>query len=535
MLRFGKAFTKFTSRFHRNINHITPLKSISNRSKILGCGGVLLGVSSAGYLYIIEAQTLDTEQIPFQLAHPDIHRALGELLGPDRYCTDPLELDQHGKEMSGYAKRGNPQAVVYPLTTEEVQEVVKLCASRKIPIVPYGAGTSLEGHTIAQKGGVTINCTMMNNVISVNEKDMDCVVQPGVGWVELNTYLEQYKLFLGVDPAPGACIGGMCATCCSGTNAVRYGTMKNQVLNLTVVMADGSVLKTGQRARKSSAGYDLARVFVGSEGTLGIVTEATLKLHNVPEHTAVARVSFASVKDAADAVVEILQEGIQMGAIELLDDEMIKACNLYSGTDLPESTCILFKFTGHKPHVDVDIQRVKQIITKHTKHEYMWASSEEEIHSIWGMRKHAFWASQLYAEQNYGEGKQLMATDVAVPISRLAEAIDDTKAEIKESFLFAPIVGHVGDGNYHVCIAFDPENPVEAKEAKRLNSNMVKRAIAMEGTCTGEHGVGSGKIKYLKSELGEGSVKLMKTIKRALDPNLILNPGKIVDMSDEDE
>lgn len=462
---------------------------------------------------------------PIEKQYPGVFRDLVAKLGEDRVTLDEDELEQRGKEMSGYATPSNPQVVVFPETTEHVSDIMRIAYSRKIPVIPYTAGTSLEGHTVAVRGGICIDMKNMNQILAVNTEDMDCVVQPGVGWMELNDHCKEYNMFLGVDPAPGACIGGMCGTCCSGTNAVRYGTMKDQVLNLTVVLSDGSVIKTGQRARKSSAGYDLARMFVGTEGTLGVVTEATLRLRNVPEHMSMARVTFPSVHAACSAVIEILQRGIQLGAIEIMDEEMIKAVNNYSNLGLPQMPTIFFKFTGTKPHVEDDIRVVKDITKRHTNEGYHFCKTKEESDELWGARKHAFWAAQTYIAE-----KEIMATDVAVPISRLADCIMETKKDLDKSFLFAPIVGHVGDGNFHTVIVFNPNNPVENEEAHRLNVSMVKRAIAMEGTCTGEHGIGIGKKEYLVPELGEGSVEVMRTVKRALDPHNILNPGKVIDL-----
>lgn len=465
---------------------------------------------------------------PAEKQYPGVYRDLVKTIGEDRVTLDEDELEQRGKEMSGYATPSNPQVVVFPETTAHVSEIMKIAHARRIPVIPYAAGTSLEGHTIATRGGICIDMKNMNKVLQVNVQDMDCVVQPGVGWMQLNDHCKQYEMFLGVDPAPGACIGGMCGTCCSGTNAVRYGTMKDQVLNLTVVLSDGSVIKTGQRARKSSAGYDLARLFVGSEGTLGVVTEATLRLRNVPEHMSMARVTFPSVHAACSSVIEILQKGVQMGAIEIMDEEMVMAVNNYSNLGLPEKPTIFFKFTGTESHVADDIRMVKEITKKYTNEGYHFCETQEESDELWGARKHAFWAAQTFQED-----KEIMATDVAVPISKLADCIMETKKVLDESFLFAPIVGHVGDGNFHSVICFDPNDPRENEEAHRLNVDMVHRAIGMEGTCTGEHGVGIGKKEYLIPEMGKGSVELMKTLKRALDPHNIMNPGKIIDIDEE--
>lgn len=467
---------------------------------------------------------------PLTKQYPGVYNELVSVLGEDRVTLDKDELEQRGKEASGYATPSNPQVVVFPETTQHVSDIMKIANRKKIPVIPYAAGTSLEGHTVAVRGGICIDMKNMAEVLQVNEEDMDCVVQPGVQWMELNEHCQPYGMFLGVDPAPGACIGGMCGTCCSGTNAVRYGTMKDQVLNLTVVLADGRIVKTGQRARKSSAGYDLARMFVGSEGTLGIVTEATLRLRNVPEHMSMARVTFPSVHAACSAVIEILQKGVMLGAIEIMDEVMVKAVNKYAGLELPMKPTILFKFTGTYEHVQDDIRVVKDITKKHTNEGYHFAKTKEESAELWGARKHAFWAAQMYDDEN---PKEIMATDVAVPISKLADCIMETKRELDESFLFCPIVGHVGDGNFHTVIAFDPLDERENHEAHRLNQLMVHRAIGMEGTCTGEHGIGIGKKEYLIPEMGENAVELMKIVKKALDPNNILNPGKIIDIEVE--
>lgn len=462
---------------------------------------------------------------PLDVQYPGVYNELVAELGTELVTMEEDELEQRGKEQSGYATPANPQVVVFPESTAQVSAVMKIAHKYGVPVVPYAAGTSLEGHTVAPRGGICVDSKNMARVLAVNVDDMDCVVQPGVGWMELNEHCAPHGMFLGVDPAPGACIGGMCGTCCSGTNAVRYGTMKDQVLNLTVVLADGTVVKTGQRARKSSAGYDLARIFVGSEGTLGIVTEATLRLRNVPQCARMARVSFPSVHAACSAVIEILQRGVQMGAIELFDEEMIRAVNHDKGLNLPQKPTILFRFTGTTGHVVEDVGIVERITSKHTDEKYYYAKSEEESAQLWSARKGAFWSAQYFIE-----GKEIMATDVAVPISKLADCIMETKKELDASFLFAPIVGHVGDGNFHTVICFDPNNKAENDEAHRLNTLMVRRAISMDGTCTGEHGVGLGKKEYLVPELGENAVELMRTLKRALDPKNILNPGKIIDI-----
>lgn len=511
-------------------------------AKLLGGGAGLLAGATMFYQSTNSAQAASSVELLMPSAHkivgpwkphleiqyPGVYRELVNALDEDRVTLDRDELEQRGKEQSGYATPSNPQVVVFPESTQDVSAICKVAHKHGVPIVPLASGTSLEGHTVATSGGISMDFSNMNNILTVNKDDMDCIVQPGVGWVELNEHCAPYGMFLGVDPAPGAAIGGMCGTCCSGTNAVRYGTMKDQVLNLTVVLADGTIVKTGQRARKSSAGYDLARVFVGSEGTLGIVTEATLRLRNVPECARMARVSFPSVQAACSAVIEILQRGVQMGAIELFDEEMIRCVNHDKGLELPLKPTIFFRFTGSHGHVVEDVEIVRGITSKYTKDPYHFAQSEEESKTLWNARKGAFWSAQYYLE-----GKEIMATDVAVPISRLADCIMETKKDLDASYLFAPIVGHVGDGNFHSVICFDPNNPEENEEAHRLNISMVKRAISMDGTCTGEHGVGIGKKEYLVPEMGENAVELMRTLKRALDPKNILNPGKIIDLPEK--
>eukprot|EP00820_Chromera_velia_P015852 Cvel_6082.t1-p1 / transcript=Cvel_6082.t1 / gene=Cvel_6082 / organism=Chromera_velia_CCMP2878 / gene_product=D-lactate dehydrogenase [cytochrome], mitochondrial, putative / transcript_product=D-lactate dehydrogenase [cytochrome], mitochondrial, putative / location=Cvel_scaffold293:11678-15404(-) / protein_length=517 / sequence_SO=supercontig / SO=protein_coding / is_pseudo=false len=473
----------------------------------------------------LQQQQKSIKSLPFGEAYPEAEKALIALLG-ERLSTDEGHLEDHGKEASGYAARSNPQAVAFPESTEEVSGIMKICNDHKIPVVPYAAGTSLEGHTIATHGGLSISMQNLDKVLSINKEDMDIVVQPGVGWMELNDILEPYGFFLGVDPGPGAQIGGMCGTRCSGTKAVKYGTMKDQVVSLTVVMADGTVVKTGQRPKKSSAGYDLARLFVGSEGTLGVVTEAVLKVRNIPECTEVAYVSFDTVRQATDTVIQILQRGIQMGGIELLDEVMVKAVNEYSGTKLPVSPLVLFKFVGAKEHVRHDVKVVGEIVKQHTNNPYRWAEDEKERKEVEDSRKVALWAAQAQRPD-----RQVMTTDVAIPISRMADCIAETKADLDKSPLYAPLVGHVGDSNFHVFILFNPDDPTEDEEAHRLNHRMVDRAIAMEGTCTGEHGIGTGKKCYLENELGKPAVDLMRKLKRALDPNNILNPGKVISVS----
>jgi len=487
-------------------------------SLVLGAG---LTLASVG-LGVAMMEDKNASPVTLDRISPEAHAQLSSLLG-ERYSVSVEDIDNHSASENSYHASGAPSAVAFPLSTHEVSEVMKICSHHRIPVVAFGSGTSLEGHTNAVLGGLCVDMSMMASILAINTSDMDCVVQPGITWNNLNAELEPYNLFFPVDPGPGASIGGMVATSCSGTNAVRYGTMKHNVLNLTVVLSDGTVVKTAQRARKSSAGYDLTRLFVGSEGTLGIVTEATLRLQNIPQHQAVASCSFESIGHASQAVIEIMQKGIQMGCVELLDEVMMKAVNSYSGFNFELKPTIFFKFTGTQAAVEEEVNQVSQIVQRHTGGSFAWAHDKEERQRMWEARKGALWASKVLRPE-----AQIWTTDVCVPISKLAECIEQTKEDLRQSFLIAPVVGHVGDGNFHVLLLVNPDDENDMKEAKRLNARMVERAIAMEGTCTGEHGVGIGKREYLPLELGESSVDLMRKIKLALDPNMLLNPGKIM-------
>ena len=370
--------------------------------------------------------------------------ALEQLLG-DRCSVDFDDRTTHGNDAYSYHRDKPPWAIVYPQSTEEVSQIAKICSKYHIPMIPYGSGTSLEGHTTAPSGGVVIEMSRMDRIKQVHEADMDVVVEPGITWETLNTQLKEAGLFYPVDPGPGASIGGMCGTGCSGTNAVRYGTMRQNVLNLTVVLADGTILKTAQRARKSSAGYNLTQLFVGSEGTLGIVTEATLRLQNIPANTAVAVCPFESVHEAAAAASDVLRAGIQIGCVELLDEPAIRVVNQYVGTTLPEKPTIFFKFSGSEVGVKDEVSRVEEIVKKHQGGKFEWATEKEKRDRLWEGRKGALWATMAYKPEN-----QVWTTDVCVPISRLADCIEATRKDIDAVGLLAPIVGHVGDGNFHV-------------------------------------------------------------------------------------
>ena len=412
--------------------------------------------------------------------------------------------------------------MVYATSTEEVSDIVKVCARRQVPVIPFGTGTSLEGHVAALKGGVCIDLMQMNEVLAVNVEDMDCTVQAGVTRKQLGEHLRDTGLFFAVDPGADASIGGMAATRASGTNAVRYGTMRETVLALTVVLADGRIIRTSRRARKSSAGYDLTRLFVGSEGTLGVITEVTLRLVGIPEAISVAVCAFPDLAAAVNASITTIQAGVPVARIEILDDKQMEAINKFSKLDYPEAPTLFFEFHGSEAGVVEQVETVEAIADDFGGSDFQWATKAEDRARLWQARHDAF-----YAAMALRPGSKGYATDVCIPISRLAECIVETRKDIEESKLLAPIVGHVGDGNFHLVMVLDPDDPDEMARAKALNERLVMRGLAMDGTCTGEHGVGYGKIDFLVAEHGE-AVSVMRTIKTALDPLGIMNPGKIV-------
>jgi len=444
------------------------------------------------------------------------------LLG-DRLSTSRSVRDLHGESVAWFANHP-PDAVAYVHTTQEVSELVKICAHHKVPIIPYGAGTSLEGHTSAIHGGITFDFTQMKNIIRVSVEDLDCTVEAGVTRIQLNQYLHDMGVFFPIDPGADASIGGMAATRASGTNAVRYGTMRENVLNLTVVMADGTIVKTARRARKSSAGYDLTRLIVGSEGTLGIITEVTLKLHAIPEAISAGVCPFPDIKSACDATIMAIQMGIPVARIELFDDAQIAACNAYSGLDFPETAILFLEFHGTEQSVAEQMALFGDIVAELGGGPFDTATKTEDRNRLWKARHDVYWATLAMRP-----GCKGLATDVCVPISRLADCVEETRADIEEFNLYAPIVGHVGDGNFHLILLIDPKDPEEKLRVDELLNRLVMRALAMEGTCTGEHGVGMGKMKFLEAEHGQG-LGVMRAIKQALDPDNILNPGKVVAM-----
>jgi D-lactate dehydrogenase (cytochrome) len=451
----------------------------------------------------------------------DLSRKLGERLG-DRVVASAAVREQHGHTLT-WVKNQPPDLVVYPRTSAEVSEIVKLCAACDVAIVPFGTGTSLEGHVNAPFGGVSVDMSLMKSILAVHEEDLDCVVEAGVTRKELNEHLRDKGLFFPIDPGADASIGGMVATRASGTNAVRYGTMKDAVLCLTVVMPDGEIVKTASRAKKSSAGYDLTRLLVGSEGTLGIITEITLRLHGIPEAISAGICPFPSVKAACDAAIMTIQTGIPIARIELLDEVQVRAVNLHSKLTLPESPLLLLEFHGSVAGVQEQAERFGEIAVEFAGGPFDWATKAEERSKLWQARHDAYWAAR-----GLRPGAESVATDVCVPISRLAECVDETKRDIEASGLIAPIVGHVGDGNFHVQPLVNIDDPAEVAACEAFVDRLVRRALAMEGTCTGEHGVGQKKIKYLEIEHGRAALDLMRTLKRAIDPHNIMNPGKII-------
>lgn len=438
----------------------------------------------------------------------------------DRLTTAEAIRELHGRDES-YHQGFPPDAVAFVQSTDEVVAIVKVCARLGVPIVPFGTGTSLEGHVAALAGGVCIDLSQMNKILRVGPEDMDVTVEAGVTRKQLNEHLRDTGLFFPIDPGANASLGGMTATRASGTNAVRYGTMRENVLGLTVVLADGRVIRTSRRSRKSSAGYDLTRLFTGSEGTLGIITEVTVKLYGIPEAISAAVCPFPTVDAAVQAVIEIIQTGIPVARIELMDEVQMDAINRFSKMNMAVQPHLLFEFHGTEAGVVEQAERAGEIATSHGASEFQWASKPEDRSKLWQARHDSYYASLALRPGSKG-----WATDVCVPISRLGDCIAETKADVDASPLMATLVGHVGDGNFHLCILIDPDNAEEVAEASRLNDRLVMRALAMDGTCTGEHGIGYGKMQFLQAEHGE-AVAVMRQIKKALDPDNLLNPGKI--------
>ena len=448
-------------------------------------------------------------------------RSLAARFG-NKLVTSQAVRRQHAHSTT-WIENQPPDGVVYAASTEDVQTTVVICAEHGIPVIPFGAGTSLEGHVNAPFGGISIDLTEMKSVLAVHAEDLDCVVEPGVTRKQLNDHLRDQGLFFPIDPGADATLGGMAATRCSGTNAVRYGTMKDNVLSLKVVLANGELINTARRAKKSSAGYDLTRLMVGSEGTLGVITELTVKLHGLPEAIASGVCPFPSVAAACSAAILAIQSGIPVARVELLDALQVKACNAYSKLTLPETAMLFVEFHGSEANVKEQSERFGEIAQEFGGGPFEWATRAEDRTRLWQARHDAYWAGR-----GLRPGVQAFATDVCVPISRLAECVTETQRDLVQSRLLAPILGHVGDGNFHVTMLVDLADADEVGRARALHERLIERALSMDGTCTGEHGIGQGKMKYLLAEHGPVAVEAMRAIKKALDPRNILNPGKIV-------
>ena len=445
----------------------------------------------------------------------EIRQILGE-----RLSTAQIVREHHGKDQT-WNPGMPPDAVAFVQSTEEVQSIVQVCARLQVPIIPFGAGTSLEGHFTAPHGGICIDISQMNQILEVNAEDLDCRVQAGVTRKQLNTYLRDKGLFFPIDPGADASLGGMTATRASGTNAVRYGTMRENVMGVTSVMANGEVVRMGTRARKSSAGYDLTRLMVGSEGTLGVITEVGLKLYGIPDSIKAGVCAFPSVEACCNTAIQVIQMGVPIARIELVDAEHIKAINAYSKLSMAVGPTLFVEFHGTAAGTQEQAEMFADIAGEFGAGPIEWATQEEDRAKLWQARHDAFWATK-----SLKPGKEeSIATDVCVPISRLAECVVETQKDLEENNIYGPIIGHVGDGNFHVVVFCDRLDEAEVKRVKAVYERLIKRALAMGGTCTGEHGIGSGKREYLALEHGNG-LDVMRAIKAALDPLNIMNPGK---------
>jgi D-lactate dehydrogenase (cytochrome) len=466
--------------------------------------------------------------IPQRISDPKrdgaIAAAVAELTAAfgNRVVTSQAVREQHGHTTT-WIQNQPPDAVVFPQNAQEVQQIVRICAKHRAPVIPFGTGSSLEGQVNAPSGGVSIDLRDMNRIVAVHAEDLDCVVEPGVTREQLNEYLRDQGLFFPIDPGANASIGGMAATRASGTNAVRYGTMKDNVLSLKAVLANGEIIHTASRARKSSAGYDLTRLLVGSEGTLGVITEITLRLAGIPESIAAGICSFPSVEAACNAAILTIQSGIPVARIELLDELQVKASNAYSKLSLPETPMLLVEFHGSEAGAAEQIGQFGDIAKEVGGGPFEWATRPEDRTRLWRARHDGYWAACALRP-----GLKALSTDVCVPISRLADCVTQSQRDLAESNLIAPIVGHVGDGNFHMLLLVDNDDKEEIARAEDFLHRLVVRALRMGGTCTGEHGIGQGKMKYLPEEHGEAALDAMRAIKHALDPHNIMNPGKIV-------
>ncbi|HXU42113.1 MAG TPA: FAD-linked oxidase C-terminal domain-containing protein [Burkholderiales bacterium] len=446
---------------------------------------------------------------------------LKALLG-ERVSTSSAVREHHGKDES-YFPYALPDVVVFVESTEEVRDVVNICRRHRVPMIPFGVGTSLEGHILAVEGGVSIDLSRMNKVLQVHEADLDAVVQAGVTRKQLNEYIKHTGLFFPVDPGADATLGGMAATRASGTNAVRYGTMRENVLSLKVVLADGRVIQTSTRSKKSAAGYDLTRLFVGSEGTLGIITEVTVRLYPVQEAMSAAVCAFESVDGCTNTVIQTIQAGIPVARCDIVCEKTVGAINKFKKTSYRVAPTVFFEFHGSKSSVVEQAEAVQAIAKEHGGMDFVWATKPEERTQLWQARHDAYFACLQIRP-----GSRAVSTDVCVPISRLAECVRETMQDVQSYIAPVPLLGHIGDGNFHLMFLVDPAKPEETELAKKFNKRLIERALAMEGTCTGEHGVGMGKMGSLRMELGDDVMDVMRDIKKTLDPDNLMNPGKVV-------
>ena len=460
-------------------------------------------------------------------------KEIAQLLGQDAVSYDTEVLEHHGhSDWSTSNSPGRAVAVVYPRSTEDVSTIAHVCNQRNVPMVPFGAGSSVEGNFSQPHSGICVDFSYMDNVVAFHPDDMDVVVQPGVNWVDLNNQIASSGLFAPMDPSPTATVGGMVSTNCSGTNAFRYGTMKDWVLNLTVVLADGTVIKTRRRPRKTSAGYNLTSLFVGAEGTLGMVTEITLKLAPIPQDTSVAVVPFPTIREAAIAATALIRSGIQLAALEIMDEQQMKILNEHGSAAVrkrkwAELPTLFLKFSGTTEGVKSDIKRISEIVhtTTNGRAPFHFARSKQEEADLWAARKESLFTMASIRPP----GTEMWSTDVAVPVSRLAEIIDWSKSECSKLGIFASVIGHVGDGNFHVAMMYDPKDAEQAKSVARCVHRMMDMALEMEGTVSGEHAIGIGKKDCLRDELGPETIGVMRQLKRAVDPKWIMNPGKVFD------
>ena len=452
----------------------------------------------------------------YEAARPRLLALVGE-----RLSTSTYDIESHARDES-FHPPAPPDAVAFPRTNEEVASILKVCRECSLPVIPFGAGTSVEGHVQAVRGGISVDLSRMDQVLDLQIDDMDCRVQAGIRRLALNDHLEKHGLWLPVDPGADASVGGMAATGASGTTTVRYGTIRENILGLTCVLADGRILRTGGRARKSSAGYDLTKLMLGSEGTLGVITEVQLRLHPLPEAISAATCTFRDIKGSVETVIEILQSGIPVARCELLDEESMLAVNDYARLNCPAAPTLFLEFHGSPASVAEQAERSGEIASEYGGGGFQWTRERENREKLWHARHHAYYAIKALRPGSYG-----WVSDVCVPISRLAECVTATLADIKQAGLIAPILGHVGDGNFHAIFLVDPDDEPEMERARTATNRMIDRSLAMGGSCTGEHGIGIGKHKALLDQHGEG-VAVMRALKAAMDPTGILNPGKVL-------